>query len=84
MAVKTGVPILPVVISGSREALPKNSWIMETKTYPVVKVLEPVETKGLEEKDIDELMDRVRDIMIKAKKQTDEESCRLLEAWTNK
>jgi 1-acyl-sn-glycerol-3-phosphate acyltransferase len=81
MAVRTGTPILPIVISGSGDALPKTSWVMRKRTYPVVKVLDPIETAGRTEEDVDALMKQVRDLLIEAKKDNDEESRRLLAGW---
>jgi len=81
MAVRTGTPILPIVISGSGDALPKTSWVMRKRTYPVVRVLDPIETAGRTEEDVDALMKQVRDLLIEAKKDNDEESSRLLNEW---
>jgi 1-acyl-sn-glycerol-3-phosphate acyltransferase len=81
MAVRTGTPILPIVISGSGDALPKHSWIMKKNTYPVIKVLDPIQTQGMTEDDVDGLMKRLRDLLIEEKKATDEESRRLLAGW---
>jgi len=81
MAVKTGAPILPIVIGGSLKALPKNSWIMRDLTCPVIQVLDPIETAGKTEGDLDALMKEVRDRMVEAKKGADEESARLLREW---
>ena len=82
MAVRTGTPILPLVISGSRDALPKKSWIMVKRTYPVIQALDPIETKGKTEEDVADLMKELRERMIEAKKQTDIESARLFKQWT--
>jgi len=84
LAVRTGTPILPVVISGSRDALPKHSWIPRTRTYPVVRVLDPIETKGRTEADVEALMAEVREALLKAKPENDAENARLLAAWENK
>jgi len=84
MALRTGTPILPIVISGSGEALPKHSWVMRKRTYPVIKVLDPIETAGMTEADLDVLMERVRDLLIEEKKATDEESARLLAGWIDR
>jgi 1-acyl-sn-glycerol-3-phosphate acyltransferase len=81
MALRTGTPILPIVISGSGDALPKTSWVMRKRTYPVVRVLDPIETAGRTETDIEALMQQVRDLLIEAKKANDEESSRLLAGW---
>lgn len=60
LAIKAGVPVLPMAIEGSRECLPKNSWKFGQLNNIHIKVMEPVETKGMSKKDIPELRDRVR------------------------
>ncbi|MFH1437224.1 MAG: lysophospholipid acyltransferase family protein [Pseudomonadota bacterium] len=82
MAVRSGTPILPLVISGSSDALPKKSWVMIKKTYPVVRALDPIETKDKTEEDVAGMMKELRERMIEAKKQTDAESARLFKQWT--
>ena len=57
---ETGVPILPVVVAGTRHAIPKNSWIFGVKCQARIEVLPPVEVKGLTMDDLDALRDRVR------------------------
>ena len=84
MAVRTGTPILPLVISGSSDALPKKSWITIKKTYPVVQTLDPIETKGKTEDDVADMMKELRERMIEAKKETDAQNARLLKQWTGK
>jgi len=81
MALKTKSPILPVVISGSARTLPRNSWIIREKTYPVLRVLPPIETINRSENDLQSLMDDVREKMIEAKKETDIENEKLLKEW---
>jgi 1-acyl-sn-glycerol-3-phosphate acyltransferase len=45
LAIQEKIPILPIVINGTREAIPKGSWIFKTKVRGKLTVLPPVETK---------------------------------------
>jgi len=59
MAIKAQAPIVPVAISGGRDAMRKGSWFVR----PVmcrIRIGEPVETKGLNVDDRDELIETVR------------------------
>lgn len=59
MAIKAQAPIVPVVIAGSRRAMPKGSWIIRPTTV-TVQFLETIPTTGLAYDDRDELIARVR------------------------
>jgi 1-acyl-sn-glycerol-3-phosphate acyltransferase len=59
MAIKAQAPVVPIGISGARNALRKGSLII----YPVtvrVRIGEPVETAGMTLDDREELVSRVR------------------------
>jgi 1-acyl-sn-glycerol-3-phosphate acyltransferase len=60
LAIKAAVPILPVVIDGSSECLPKKSWKFGPPLDIHVRVLPPVQTKGLTSADAERLMHDVR------------------------
>lgn len=47
LAIKEKVPILPVLIRGTKDAIPKGSWRFTTKTTCLIKVFPPIETSGL-------------------------------------
>ncbi len=65
LAIETQSPILPVALTGTHACRPKGSlWFGEAKA--VVRVLEPVETKGLTQADLPALTERVRESIAKA------------------
>ena len=53
-------PILPIVISGSRTAVPKNSLNFHGNTHIDVTVLPPVEAETFEEQTASDLAARVQ------------------------
>lgn len=61
LAIREGVPVLPLAIDGTQDALPKHSWkFKDTGTTMRLKVLPPVETTGLTSEDAPALTERVR------------------------
>jgi len=52
--------VLPIAISGTRNAIPKGGWVMNSKVFCHLTVLEPVETASLQHSDFQELSDAVR------------------------
>lgn len=65
LAVREQIPILPMVIDGTQTCLPKRSWKFGTAQNIRLKVMEPVPTEGLSERDVSELVSKVRDSMLK-------------------
>ena len=61
LAIKEKKPVLPISINGTREAIPKGSWIFKTKVCGKLKVLPPVETKNYNPGDFSSLKETVRD-----------------------
>jgi 1-acyl-sn-glycerol-3-phosphate acyltransferase len=60
LAVRTQRPVLPVAIVGTRQMRPKGSkWF--GRAYACAKILAPIPTAGLAEKDVPDLRDRARD-----------------------
>lgn len=59
LAIEQQCPILPLAVVGTREALEKGSWKMNV-THAEVRVLEPIDTTGLDKDDIPALRDRTR------------------------
>ena len=60
LAIESGVPVLPVVVQGTRACRPKgNLWFGDASA--VVRVLAPVSTSGMTLADVPALKERVRD-----------------------
>jgi 1-acyl-sn-glycerol-3-phosphate acyltransferase len=68
LAISTGCPILPIVVAGTRGAMPKGSFLFN-RTVAEVRVLEPIETTGLTAEDVPQLRDRTRAIIAEARLQ---------------
>ncbi len=64
LAIRAQVPILPLVVEGSRDCLPKRSWKFGQSRDIFLKVLPPVETKDLTPADAEELRDSIRNLII--------------------
>src|SRR5690606_21898156 len=59
LAVEAKVPILPLVVAGTRGAMPKDSLLFG-RAVAEVRALEPIETAHLTVADVPALRDRVR------------------------
>jgi 1-acyl-sn-glycerol-3-phosphate acyltransferase len=66
LAIDAGVPVLPLALHGTRNALPKHGWRFGRSTA-VVEVLEPVDTAGLAPADVPALKEKVRNRIIAAR-----------------
>jgi len=64
LAVQAGVPIVPVVVSNYSDVLYVQDWFFRSGSI-LVKVLKPIETKGLTPADVDDLTRDTRDLMLK-------------------
>lgn len=65
LAIRAGVPVLPVAIAGTKEMRPKHSkWFGKARAG--ARILAPVPTEGLSEADVPTLRDRCRDIIADA------------------
>ncbi|MEX0893923.1 MAG: lysophospholipid acyltransferase family protein [Gemmatimonadota bacterium] len=65
-AVEAGVPILPMAVAGTREAMAKGSLLFN-RAVAEVRVLEPVPTEGLTLEDVPALRERVRAMIEQAR-----------------
>lgn len=62
LAVDSGVPIVPIVIHGTRDIIPKGHFMI--RPAPVImQILDPVETADYTRKTKDDLLERVRTIL---------------------
>jgi 1-acyl-sn-glycerol-3-phosphate acyltransferase len=60
LAIRAKVPILPMVIEGSRDCIPKHSWKFGKPSNIFLKVLPSLETSSLTLRDVPALRDTVR------------------------
>jgi 1-acyl-sn-glycerol-3-phosphate acyltransferase len=60
LAIKAKVSILPLVIEGSRDCIPKNSWKFGKPSNVFLKVLPPIDTSSLTTQDVATLRNTVR------------------------
>lgn len=63
LAVEAGVPVLPLAIDGTRDALPKDGWKFDRADIRLA-VLPPVPTDGLTDADVPALRERVRGAIV--------------------
>lgn len=67
LALKLGVPIIPVGIAGSRQVMRKHGFRVRSGTIRV-QVGEPIPVAGLDENDRDRLMERTRTVVDRLRK----------------
>lgn len=60
LAIKEQKPVLPILLEGTGDAIPKGSWLFKTNVFCILKVLPAVETSGLRMGDFDKLKMAVR------------------------
>ena len=65
VAVQSGVPILPLAVLGTRDALIKHDWRFGYSRAEV-RVLDPISTDGLTKADVESLRDRTRAVIAAA------------------
>ena len=63
IAIRAGVPIVPLVLTGGRHVLPYGGGIVKSGTI-VMRILPPIETTGLSLKDRGALTDKVRTLLL--------------------
>jgi 1-acyl-sn-glycerol-3-phosphate acyltransferase len=63
MALEKGIPVLPVTVNGSRKVLPKKSLVVHPGPIEVV-ISDPIETSGFSMENLQDLIDKTRDVII--------------------
>jgi 1-acyl-sn-glycerol-3-phosphate acyltransferase len=63
LAVMHQVPVLPLVVEGTFDCLPKNSWLFGKAESMKVKVLAPIPTEGMTSSDVPALRERVHKLI---------------------
>lgn len=63
LAIKEKVPVLPISIKGTGDAIPKGSWVFTTQIPASLKVLPPIETSNFSPADFGRLRDLARAAM---------------------
>lgn len=63
LAIREKIPILPIVLDGTQECLPKKSWVFEKAANVKLKVLEPIDTSGFSPENGLLLMGQVRRVI---------------------
>lgn len=84
LALRTGTPVLPVAISGTRDAIPKGSLLFRSRAYARLHVLPAVSCEGLgpdEPRSLTVLRDRVRRVIVEAKSGLDGQVAEGLARW---
>lgn len=59
LAIRSGVPILPVAVDGSLACLPRGTWRFGPATAVRLRIFPPIETRHLQRRDVGALRDEV-------------------------
>ena len=60
LAIQAGVPVVPIALSGTHDAIPRGSWVFVHHVTAGLSVLPPVDTTGYAPDQAGALRDRVR------------------------
>lgn len=63
LAIKEQIPVLPMVIDGTQNTLPRDTWKFGKAENIRLKILDPIDTKALNEDHVGELMHNVRSLI---------------------
>lgn len=64
LAIKEKIPVLPILITGTRDIIPKHGRQFSTKIVCGMRIFPPVETSGLGPGDFDKLKDDIRSKLV--------------------
>ena len=79
LAIRAGVPVLPIAVDGSHACLPKKSWIFGGPATIRVRIFPPIPTSDLAADGAETLRDRARAMIVQ---QVQEWRSRLTSPWT--
>ena len=60
LAIREKIPVLPIVLDGTQDCLPKKNWVFKPDVHIKMKILEPIDTTGYTIESGIELMEFVR------------------------
>lgn len=63
LAIKERVPVLPIFIEGTGEAIPKGTWLFKPQGISGIKVLPPIDTSNFQTADFASLRDTARSML---------------------
>lgn len=66
VAIERQLPVLPIAVAGTRRAMAKHS-LRFRRARAIARVLDPIETAGMDLEDVPDLRDRVRTLIIEAR-----------------
>lgn len=66
LAIREQIPVLPLVVDGTRDVLPRSSWIFGNAPHIHLQVLEPVSVDGWQKQQSGLLRDEVRQRVVNA------------------
>lgn len=69
LALSKGCPLIPIVLTGTGDTLPKHGLLLKYRARCEVRVLEPVDPRAFS--DVDTLREHVRDLMVREKSRLD-------------
>ncbi|PTL79443.1 1-acyl-sn-glycerol-3-phosphate acyltransferase [Vitiosangium sp. GDMCC 1.1324] len=78
LALSKGCPVIPIVLTGTGDTLPKHGLMLRRQAHCEVRVLEPVDSRAFS--DVATLRDHVRDLMAREKSRLDAEVATELQA----